>query len=263
MKRISLLAIFFVCVLVMYAQKKPMSAPIYDFTYYVKGEGGANGLTVTYNPDNGYYYCAQAGNADFPLEIFNANGEGIYATTTKKDLRGFWYNTKSKCFEGTMYMGGTFKAFVNGNGYPTNPIMQSNSMDFVPPADQSQVVCNVSKGEMYAYDNNVIHVYSQKTNKLKKKIALKNCPVSTQYLNPYAMIYTGYKNYEFGLYDIVNMKILFFNSKGVYSQSVQMPYDTPVIEWFRIGFANDRIFVYDGDYRAWYCYKIFSDASGN
>lgn len=240
-----------------------MSSPRYDFTYYVQGEGGANGLTVTYNPDKGYYYCIQAGNADYPLEVFNANGEAIYATSAKRDTRGFWYNGKTKCFEGTMYMGGTFKELVDANGYPTNPILQSNSMNFVPPTDQSQVVCNVAKGEMYSYNNGVIYVYSQKNNKLKKQIPIKNSPVKADYFNPYAMMYTGYKNYEFGLYDIVNMKILFFNSKGVYAQSLQMPFDAPVIEWFRIGFANDRVFIYDGEYRAWYCYRIFTDTSGN
>lgn len=257
MKRLNLSIISFLFLVSINAQKKPIASPRYDFTYYVQGEGGANGLTVTYNPDNGNYYCVQAGNGDFPLEAFNANGESVYTTTAKKDTRGFWYNNKTKCFEGTMYMGGTFKTFLDANGYPTNPVMQGNSMDFVPPTEQSQVVCNVAKGEMYSYDNMIIYVYSQKNNKLKKKIPVKNCPVSSQYLNPYAMIYTGYKNYEFGLYDIVNMKVLFFNSKGAYVQSVQMPYDAPQIEWFRIGFANDRIFLYEGDYRAWYCYKIF------
>ena len=261
MKRIGILIVLLAAVLQVNAQKKPIKNPTLEMSYYLQGEGGANGLTVVYNPDNNYYYCVQAGNEDFPLEVFDATGQNIYSTTTKRDIRGFWYNPKLKCFEGTMYMGGTFKLYLDANGYPINPVMQGNSMNFLPPVDQSQVVCNVAKGEMYAYDNHFIYIYSQKNYKLKKKLVVTNCPVSWDYLNPYAMFYTGYKNYEFGLYDIVNRKVLFFNVKGVYTDAIQMPFDVPSIEWFRIGFTNDRLFLYDGDYRAWYGYRIFGTAN--
>jgi hypothetical protein len=257
MKKILFLFVVGVATLNVEAQKKPILNPTYEFGYFVQGDGGANGLTVTYHPDKGYYYCVQAGNADFPLEVFTSTGESVYTTTAKVDTRGFWYNAKTKCFEGTMYTGGTFKAYVDANGYPTNPVMQGNSASFIPPVEQSQVVCNVAKGEMYAYNDSYIYVYNQKTNKLKKKIQIKNSPVVADYINPFAMIYTGYKNYEFGLYDIVSYRLLLFNSKGVFTQAVQMPYDVPAIELFRLGFANDRLFLYDGDYRAWYAYKIF------
>ncbi len=257
MKKITLGILFIAFTVALNAQKKPLANPTLDITYFVQGEGGANGLTVVYNPDNGYYYAIQAGNAGFPLEMFNSKGENIYSTTAKKDCRGFWYNPKLKCFEGTMYMGGTFKMYLDGSGFPTNAIMLGNSMDFVPPSEQVQTVCDVKKGEMYCYESGTIHVFNQKTNKKKKKITLKNCPVSWDYVNPYAMFFTGYKNYEFGLYDVVNMKVLLFNAKGVYTESVQMPFDVPQIEWFRLGFTNDRVFLYDGDYRAWYGYKIF------
>ena len=246
-----------------HAQKKPIKNPGLDFTYFVQGEGGANGLTVVYNPDNGYYYCIQAGNEGFPLEVFTSSGENIYATTAKKDVRGFWYNPKLKCFEGTIYMCGRFKMYMDANGYPTNPDTTTSSMNFMAPNDQSLVICNPAKGEMYSYDNKYIHIYNQKTNKFKKKIALKKCPVPWDYVNPYGLFYTGHPNYEFGMYDIVNYQILFFNTKGIYTESIQMPFTAPAIEWFRIGFANDRVFLYDGDKRAWYGYKIFGEASGN
>jgi hypothetical protein len=245
------------------AQKKPITNPALDFAYFVQGEGGANGLTVTYNPNNGYYYCVQAGNADFPLEVFTGSGEVIYTTTPKVDTRGFWYNAKLKCFEGTKFTGGTFKMFIDANGYPSNPISQANSSNFIPPNDQSQIVCNIAKGEMYAYDYGKIYTYNQKNNKLKKVMPIKNLPVDISYINPYALLYTGYKNYEFIIYDIVNYQLLFINAKGIYQSSVKMPLDAPPIEVFRLGFGNDRIFLYDGDYRAWYAYKIFMDASGN
>lgn len=263
MKKANIFILFLLIGTALNAQKKPITNPVLDFTYFVLGEGGANGLTVVYNPENGYYYCIQAGNAGFPLEIFTQYGESIYTTTAKKDVRGFWYNSKLKCFEGTMYLGGTFKMYIDESGYPSNPVTQTNSTTFMAPTEQTQVVCNVAKGEMYAFDNKCIHVYNQKTNKFKKKIVLKKCPSEWEYINPAAMFYTGQKNYEFGLYDIVNYKVILFNAKGVYTESIQIPFDAPPIEWFRLGYANDRVFLYDGDNRAWFGYKIFGDASGS
>lgn len=239
------------------AQKKPLVKTVQGLSYYVQGEGGMSGLTVVYNPDNKYYYCIQAGNAKFPLEVFNSSGGIVYTTNAKIDCRGFWYNSKLKCFEGAIYQGGTFSMYLDENGYPTDPVFQSNSLDYHAPEDQCQTVCNVVKGEIYSLDRYIIYVYNQKNYKLKKKITLKKCPVSWAYVNPTGFFYSGYKNYEFGLYDVVNHQALFFNASGVYKASTQLPADVPLIETFRVGFANDRIFLYDHDNRAWYGYKVF------
>jgi hypothetical protein len=245
------------------AQHQPIIHPVFEFGYYLQGEGGANGLTVTYNPNNGYYYCIQAGNADFPLEAFTEGGSMVYTTTAKIDARGFWYNPLLKCFQGTRFVSGAFTMYLNEQGMPSNPVMLGNASGFIPPVDQSQVVCNVTKKELYAYSEDTIYVYNQITYQLKKKIKLQKSPVTSEYLNPYAMFYSGHKNYEFGLYDVINNQVLLFNAKGVFTQSIQMPGDAPYIDVFRLGFANNRLFLYDGDYRAWLCYRIFSDGSGN
>ncbi len=257
MKKFSLLILSLAITGLVMAQKKPAEKSVRGLSYYVQGEGGMSGLTVVFNPDNGYYYCIQAGNAEFPLEVFNSTGGIVYTTNAKKDCRGFWYNPILKCFEGTMYKGGTFKTYIDENGYPTNAVTQGNSMDYEAPEDQCQTVCNVTKGEMYSLSKFVIHVYNKETYKLKKKIKLKKCPVSWGYVNPYGFFYTGYKNYEFGLYDVVNYQVLYFNAGGKYTGATQLPSDVPPIESFRVGFANDRIFLYDHDNRAWYGYKIF------
>lgn len=245
------------------AQKTPLAYPEYEFTYYVQGDGGANGLTVTYNPDNGYYYCIQAGNADFPLEVFTNTGTAYYATTAKVDARGFWYNPQKKCFEGTQFVSGAFMMYPNSEGIPSNPIFAPNSSKFVPPIDQSVVVCNLKKKELYAYNDGLIYVYNQNSFALKKKIKVTKLPVSYDYINPYALIYTGYKNYEFALYDAGTYQLLFLNSKGVFTKSIQTPVDAPYADYFRLGFCNDRLFMYDGDTRSWTCYKLFAVASGN
>ncbi len=243
------------------AQKKPLSSPEYEFTYFLQGSGGANGLTVTYNPDNGYYYCIQAGNADFPLEVFTSSGGDYYATTAGVDARGFWYNPQKKCFEGTMFVSGTFVMYPNSEGIPSNPVYPENSSKFKPPYDQSVVVANLAKKELYSYNEGMIYVYNQKSYSLKKKMKVTKLPSSANYINPYALIYTGYKNYEFAIYDSGNNQLLFLNAKGVFTQAILMPYDAPYADYFRIGFCNDRLFMYDGDARSWTCYRLFSSVS--
>src|SRR5687767_13108750 len=100
MKRFPLLLAGLMIVAGVYAQKKPIKNPTIEFSYYVRGEGGGNGLTVSYNPVTKYYYCVQAGNAEFPLEVFNEKGEHIFATNAKQDCRGWWFNPKKSYFEG-------------------------------------------------------------------------------------------------------------------------------------------------------------------
>src|SRR5688572_18727949 len=110
-RRIACFLFLMVAISPVRSQLKPILYPAFEFAYYVHGEGGANGLTVTYNNNNDYYYCVQAGNADFPLELFDGSGNMILSTTAKVDARGLWYNPQTKCLEGTKFVSGAFIMF--------------------------------------------------------------------------------------------------------------------------------------------------------
>jgi len=248
-------------VLVLNAQV-PNPNPRLDFMYFVQGSDGYNGLTVAYNPTKQYYYCVFAGNADFPLEVFNAAGESVYSGTTKVDMRGLWYNAKLNCLEGTKFPSGSFKMFLNNEGIPSNPVSQSGS-EFIPPYEQCQVVCDPAKGMMYSYYNGIVYSYQLSTNKLKKKIVLKNSPVNFTNYNPYAMGFTGYKKYELVMYDVYSNQLLFFALNGKFTTSVKMPYGIPYIESFRFSYTNNRVFLYDEEKRAWFAYLLFGGDAGN
>jgi len=257
-----LATLFFVFSITLLSAQTPKPNPRLDFEYFIQGDDGYNGLTVTYNPTNNYYYCIYAGNADFPMEVFNAGGEMIYSGKAQMDVRGLWYNPKLNCLEGTKYPSGNFKMYLNDKGIPSNPVFQSAN-EFIPPYEQCQVVCDPSKGILYSYYDGIVYVYQQKTNKLKKKILLKNCPVNFSNINPYAIGFTGYKNYELVLYDVYSNQVLFFNLSGKYIASVKMPYGIPYISSFRFGYTNNRIFLYDEETRSWQAYLIFGGDAGN
>ena len=55
---------------------------------------GSNGASVAWHPVLKRYYAAFAGNADFPLGIFDEKGKRLSADnlTTQIDVRGLWYN---------------------------------------------------------------------------------------------------------------------------------------------------------------------------
>lgn len=261
MKRILLIfaGIFAISV---YAQLQPSSFATFQFKYQVNGLDGYNGLSVTYNPHMDLYYCVFAGNADFPLEVFNSSGKMVMSTNAKVDMRGLWYNPKTKTLEGTKYGGGAFLMNLDNNGYPISLNYPKNGNQFSTDDIQSVTVSN-GKNEIYAYNNKSITVYNKSNYKKKKQIMLKNLPTSWEYINPTSMIYLGVKNVEFGLYDAYGLKLQLFDLKGNFKTSVNIPDNAPYSEIFRFAFANNKLFLFDADSREWYAYSIFSNASGN
>ena len=71
----------------------------------IKGEGGANGASVAWNSVLKQYYCAVAGNSDFPMSVFNASGTLVSDSTLKTlvDVRGLWYNSITKTLQANCY----------------------------------------------------------------------------------------------------------------------------------------------------------------
>jgi hypothetical protein len=67
--------------------------------------GGANAASVAWHPVQKKYYAAQAGNADFPLGVFDVKGKMLSNSTqtTLFDIRGLWYNAKTKTLQANGY----------------------------------------------------------------------------------------------------------------------------------------------------------------
>jgi hypothetical protein len=224
--------------------------------YFVQGEDGTNGLSVTYNPASHYYYCVFAGNSGYPLEVFDETGMTITSTEAGQDMRGLWYNPKTKSLGGTVYnSGGIFTIDLMDGGAPGLPNI--TSFTFPAPDGQAVAVLDPVKQDAYCYKEGSIYPVSLKTQKKKKPIELKKCPVSFNMLNLYSMIYTGYKNYEFGLLDYSGLKVYYFNKRGNYTHTTILPREVPYAEVFRFAFCNDRIWLFDIENRTWNSYLAF------
>lgn len=236
--------------------KVPYVNAVYDFSYTIIGKGGQNGLSVCYNSRKDIYYCVFAGNSNFPLETFSRSGRNLHTTECGQDMRGLWYNPASDQLEGTIYNnGGLFRIdLINGEmpGFP-NIIHFS----FPLPDAQSVTTYDPATKEIYTMYNEYFVAYNSKTLKRKKNIEPVTPSLNWAHINLSSVIVTGYKNYEFGIYDFYEKKVYFLNRKGKQTHVMYMPPGAPDPDVFCFAFCNDRIWLYEPDERTWYAYRAF------
>lgn len=251
--------ILHVCLMIagcMAAQAQPAANPQQSLTFAFTEGGGANGIAVAYSPSKKIYYCGIAGNADFPLEAF-LNGKSIYKGKMGFDSRGLWYDEKENALEGNAYEGsGIYSIELDDRGMPEEAAEYEYPGG--QPADQCVGVPDRATGEVLYFnlDDGTVTRYKMKTGKKGKSLTLKNCPTDFENINS-AMIYTGQKKYEIGLYDFVEAKLYFFDKKGNYTATSTLDTDAPYNESFNFSYANGYVFMFDTDMREWIGYKIF------
>lgn len=223
-----------------------------DFSLAFVGNEGTNGTAVVWNPDKQVYYAAIAGNADYPLETFGIGGNMKYANKADIDIRGLWYNAKTKKLEGNGAGElGFFSYDMNASGEPRNPVVSvsgQNQPDF-------QSVGAFDGKKVYFFFDGKIYSYSTK-GKAGKSFELKNSPASVSVLNATTMVYTGRKGEEFGLLDFDAKRVYLFDKKGTYKASINLPSGAITHNMFRFAFANGRVWLYDVDSRSWTGYTF-------
>jgi hypothetical protein len=98
----------------------PAATATFAFSYEFQSAEGTNASAVTYIPQLKLYVTCIAGNADYPMEVFDANGKTITSIPCGMDLRGLWYNPGTRCLETNGYGDqGWFSMQIGGNGVPT------------------------------------------------------------------------------------------------------------------------------------------------
>lgn len=242
----------------MIVEAQPIDNPQKDLELVISSEDGNNGMAVTWNPTKKLYYAAFGGNADYPLEVFTAEGKNVYSAPIGYDIRGLAYHQKMNCLVGNMYdEGGYFKIYLNESGMPTgqNEVIAQGMHQ---PDKQSGGTFNTKKGIMYCIGDLQLYQYNIKDGKPIKQFALtgfsakeyESCVTGT-------ILYTAKKGYEFMLINYVSNKIYFFNAKGGY---VKMTYFNPaeyLHDYFNISYCNNRLWTYNKDSRKWTSYILF------
>lgn len=238
--------------------QKPNSAPSEAFSYEMVSGDGTNASAVAWDSKSGNYVTVIAGNAEFPMETFDARGNAVGQATAGFDWRGFWYNASTGKFEGNGAGDYGWVTFSMDNNHQPSSIKTIHEGQYQP--DFQSVGCyDDAKKQVVFLDFAVdgLSMYSRKNPKKVKALNLNWSNADLGDMNITTVGYTGHKNYEFVLLDINNGKLVFFNRSGEQTAASQLPSGIPLNDAFAFSFANNHAFVYDVEGRVWHAYKMW------
>jgi hypothetical protein len=231
--------------------------------------GGANAASVVYNPKTKRYYAAQAGNMNFPLVIFDESGSVVSDAeqTTMIDVRGLWYNPKTKNIEGNGYDdNGWFSYELDKNGLPEKVTVRKQGTN--QPDGNSAGVLNTNDNEVLFLSGLNIVCYTTDGTDKRKTIQLHFGATSaaddtqlsaTDFENSYnirSLIYTGTKGAEIGLLNVAKKQVELYDIKtGYMKQVVQLPAGFKIETYFNFSYSNDTYWLFDKEERYWYGYR--------
>lgn len=230
-------------------------------------EGGANGASVVYHPKEKLYYAAQAGNASFPLVIFDENGTVVSPAdqSTLIDIRGLWYNPKTKDIGGNGYAeNGWFNYELDKEGRVESiNIFKKGRFQ---PDDHSPGVLNSEDNEVLFLNGLNIDCYTTDGEEKRKTIQLyigKKTPADagtgssfeTNY-NTRSLIYTGRQGTEIGLLNVSERQVELYNIKtGYMTKIVKLPLSFKPESFFNFSYSNDTYWVFNKNTRYWIGYR--------
>jgi hypothetical protein len=227
---------------------------------------GTRGANVAYNPVAKKYYAAFAGNAGYPLAVFDIKGNRLSDENlaTEADLRGLWYNPTTKTLQGNCYSEGGWVSYkLDAKGMTKSPTYLLEGM--YQPSDQSVGVYEVSSKTIYFLKDNTLIGYNAKGEEgrtieltiVKGENDLEEDLLPARY-NYTTAISTGLPKMEFGLYDTQAKTIELYNkANGKKTATWQLPDDLPTTEntGFNFSYCNGIVWLFDIDNRTWLGYK--------
>jgi hypothetical protein len=240
-----------------------MTTSIADVTLQCSG-GTSNRTGVAFNPNQNLYYSVNAGNSGYPIETFGITGGSPLSTTVQgADYRGIWWNPTISGIEGnTFNSGGLYQHLLAGGTFYASGTATSIASAGMPNS-QSMGYGDIANNLVIYYNAGVIHKYTRSTGAFSSSVTISGLPAVTSNLNTYGIVYTGVFGSEAAVYDYVNRCIYFINyNTGAYVSTCQLPIGAPTPGTFRMGFANNRFFLYESTNNQWWGYPILNPAAG-
>jgi hypothetical protein len=234
--------------------------------------GGSNGASVVWHPLQKKYYAAMAGNAEFPLEIYDETGNSLTDTnlTSMFDVRGFWYNSRDKKIQGNAYNDfGWIEYMTDENGL--NVYMRKLFSGMKQPEAQSSGAYDEKNNAVYFFDNvNLLGVEKRnlKTgaidttfilhygSRTKEEIKLEEEFDLGEKYNSSALGFTGISGSEIALLNAFDMQIEFYNlTNGLMTKILRLPGDAPAELALNFCYSNGIFWLFDKSGRKWLGYK--------
>jgi hypothetical protein len=236
-----------------------------------EGEG-SNGGSVVWHPLQQKYYAAMAGNATYPLTVFDSKGKMVSGDTlvTLFDVRGMWYNMDTKTIDGNAYDDGGWISYkLNAKGIPTEITYLKDGMN--QPNEHNVGSYDAKAKKIYFLNEGVISVYNAASAEEEKTITInfgvkasvkpikkeETDSVKTYLGDNYntTAVFTGIPNAEFGLVNIVDLQIELYNKQGYLVRVLKLPEETFTAAGFNFAYTNGIWWLFSKADRAWYGYK--------
>jgi len=257
------------------AQKtEPVKKELKKVLELVIPEGdGANGASVVWHPVLKRYYAAIAGNAAFFIGAYDMKGNLLTPEDQEAlfDIRGMWYNPASKTIQMNGYdTTGWAEYKLNAKGLPVD--VRSFVRESIQPNTQSTGAYDPVTKQLYFFnlDGN-IDKYDFKSIKFKETLELTlgftageaegdpdeiDNEIAIADYNTTTVIYTGIKNAEIGLLNVLNSEVELYDLKtGHITKKLSLPVDAPVEEALNFAYTNGIVWLFDKNNRTWIGYK--------
>jgi len=237
----------------------------------IKGSKGANGAGIAWNPVLKKYYCAVAGNAEFPMSVFDEGGKLLSDTTlqTMIDVRGIWYNPNTSTLQANGYNETGWVSYnLDRKGIPVSITTLFEGMN--QPDVNSVGMYDARNNSLYFYDTfkspaiakysmtdakPLDLVYLHPATKIKDKITEEWDIEAMNDYNGSTVVYTGIPGYEFGMLNFIKNQVELYNNEGLLTKVLQLPMDSPANEIFNYSYCNGIYWFFDKINRKWIGYK--------
>lgn len=274
MKKAIFFLALFLCITTVFAQTQMKDTLLLKQVMELKinQEGGANGAGVAWNPITKRYYCAMAGNASFPMVVFDATGKQLSdeSVSTLIDVRGLWFNPKAKALQANGYNDAGWVSYtLDAKGIPASVTTLFAGMN--QPYEQAVGAFHAAANELYfidAVEYFDISSYSMIDGKYRGSTTVHpqtifefdidedlDLTVMEDY-NLTTPVYTSIPTAEIGLLNVVLSQIELYNlNDGLMTKVLQLPAGAPVNDMFNFSYCNKIYWLFDKDSRKWIGYK--------
>jgi hypothetical protein len=232
-------------------------------------EGGANAASVAWHPVLKRYYAAMAGNQKHFIGAYSTTGKLLSPVTQNSmfDIRGLWYNPFKKALQMNGYNDlGWAQYVLAANGNPSSVKLTYEGMN--QPDEQSVGAYNPKEDVVYFLDEDgniakykngeyieTIDIYLDLTEEEGDEDFIDN-ELSLEDYNQTAIVYTGIKGSEIGLYNHDKHMVVLYNIKtGYRSKTIALPDSAPAPDFLNFAYANGIYWLFDNVARIWKGYK--------
>ncbi len=269
-KQLLLIVLGTICSMATYAQKNVKTLKEV-MTLKVDREGGANGANVAWHPIQKKYYAAMAGNASYPMMVFDAKGKKLNPDnlTTMFDVRGLWYDPfVNKLRENGYDNNGWAEYRIDEDGIPVS----SAKLSIVAsqPNVQSVGAFDHKKNELYFLDYDLVELERHSmmgdggTKNIKIYLGAQNNADATMKVNDElkadynenAIIYVGQPGADIGLLNVEKKQVELYSVVSGYMMQVwKLPEGAPVQSSLNFSYCNGICWLFDKETRVWHGYK--------